>query len=572
MGDITFAGLSSGLDSTSIIKALVDFKRQPIVSLNSQADDYQSRLDMVNQIAVKLSTLRTAAGALSLSTTFAAYSVSSSNTAVVTAAATSNASEGNHTVSVGQLALAQTTKATFGSGAKITDQNAALGFVGSIDLTPTGGAATGPKQSIVVSATDTLDSIRSSINGTSAKAYATVKIGAVPIDGTTSTVDGTTYTFAAADPGGDVNWVDTSSGVASTVASNFAAKIASLGTNVTAIADPTNTDTVMISANAAGAAGNLLALTKVDTAGALVLSGSTLSGGGTGGLAASIVNQGTSSLPDYTLLLTARNTGSAGAVSATFVGTGTMTFSDTQSARDASLTVDGISVTRSSNVVSDVITGVTFTLVKDTVVSGPVTVAVAKDVSSVTTKISSFVSAFNDLRSYIAKNQTYDVETMTGGPLMGESSANLVSQGLSTIFGSAVSGISSGLETMSKIGITTQKDGTLLMNSSKVEAALSSNFQGVVDLFAWNLSTNTKGIGYQVQQKIDRWMSPIDGFVATRKTTISDSIVRLRHMAEEKESAITLYEQQLKEKYARLEQLISSLKNQSSSLDSLYQA
>jgi len=246
-----------------------------------------------------------------------------------------------------------------------------------------------------------------------------------------------------------------------------------------------------------------------------------------------------------------------------------MTFSDTQTAQNASLTVDGIPITRSSNVVGDVISGVTFSLVKDTVASGPISVTVSKDSSAVKAKIQSFLTAYNDLRSYISTNTKYDTVTKVAAPLMGETAVNTVSQGLVSLIGNAVAGLTGTYTSLSRVGITIQKDGSLAMNATKMDAAMGADFQGVVDLFSKNLTTATEGVAYKIQSKIDQWMSSADGVIATRKTGLSDIIRRLSGQMADKESAVAVYERALKEKYSRMELLVSRLRNQAGALSSL---
>jgi flagellar hook-associated protein 2 len=219
-------------------------------------------------------------------------------------------------------------------------------------------------------------------------------------------------------------------------------------------------------------------------------------------------------------------------------------------------------------VVSDVISGVSMNLVDAPAEQPEISVVVGKDSASIRTKVQAFISAYNDLKSHITANTAFDQVTRKGGPLMGEMAVSTVSGGLSSILVSAVSGLSGNYTALSRIGITTKSDGTISMDAAKFDAALGNDFNGVVDLFAQNRTTGTKGVAYQVMSRIDRWMSPVDGVVSRRKSNLQETILRLNSQADQKESAVALYEQSLKLKYSNLEQLVSSMKDQSSSLNS----
>ncbi len=564
MSDISFSGLSTGIDTASLIKALVEAKRQPIVQLQTQAEGFQSNLTRLNELAGKLSTLRTAATALAYTNTFASYGASSSDKDVVSAAASSSATEGNHTITVTQLAKAQTTR----GDQTYTSSVSQLGLDGTLTLTPSGGPAT----TVTLAATDTLEGLRDKINGSVVKAFGTIAFNAVPADGATVTVDGKTYEFTSGTPTGSNIKVDTTGlldGNAAAAALAAAATGDGKGANTTMTA---NGASVLVTADTGGAAGNTVKMAKTgDTGGGMTLSGANLAGGGTPSYAASIINAGTVSAPSYSLVLTARSTGTASAFTSSFAGTGTLTFTTPQAAQDAVMSVDGISnITRPSNIVGDVLSGVTFTLVKDTAASGAISVTVSKDTASAKKPIEAFISAYNDLRSYIYKNTRYDVNTKTGGPLMGEGAVETISRGLSSVIINTVTGLTGSYTALSRVGITSDKsDGTLKLNSTQLEAAMNADFQGVARLFGRDLSSGINGVAYQIQSKIDGWMSSVDGVITIRKGGIQRNIDRINQQIDQKESAVTLYEASLKLKYSRLEQLVSSLKDQSGVLTGL---
>lgn len=562
MADVSFAGLSTGIDTASLIKALVDAKRQPIVQLQQQADGFQSRLTQLGDLAGKLGALRTAVTALAYTNTFAAYIAASSDKDIVTAAASSAATEGNHTLGITQLAKAQTTL----SDQTYTTSSSSLGIEGTLTLTPTGGSGI----AVSLAATDTLEGVRDKINSSVAKGFGTISFNSVPVTGTTLSVDGVTYEFTTGAPSGSNIAVDPGATAASAATALAAAATgAGKGANTTMTA---NGASVRVAADAAGTAGNAVTMTKTgDTGGGISLSGANLSGGGTPPYAASILNAGTAASPSYRLLITARNSGTANGFAASFSGAGILSFTDSQGAQDAVISVDGISgITRSSNVIGDVLSGVTFSLGKDTSVSGPVSITVSKDTTSVKDKIGKLVSAYNDLRSYIVTNTKFDPKTKTGGPLMGESSVETISRGLSSLVIRSVTGLTGTYTALSRIGITSDKsDGSLSIDSAKLDAAMTADFQGVSRLFGRDLSSGVNGVAYQIQSKIDGWMSSVDGVITIRKGGIQQNIDRINSQIDQKESAAALYEASLKLQFARLEQLVSSMKDQSGALNSL---
>jgi flagellar hook-associated protein 2 len=574
MADVSFSGLSSGIDTAALIKALVEVKRQPITSLQKQSDAFQASVTRLSEFASKLTALRSAASTLASSTSFSAFSSSSSDTDVIGVATSSTASEGNHTVTVQQLAAGQTSKSSETS----VSADSAFGLAGTLRFTPAGSPGVSvPDNLVTIAAGDSLNAIRDKINNSTPTAYGSLNFLAVPTTGTKLAVDDKTYEFYDSAQGAY-------SGTNVGIDINGAADGAAVAARVAAAASGSGTDmsvsgaVVTVKAKNPGSGGNLIGMTNTTasggTDGAIQLSGAKLSGG-LPAYSASVINTGTATAPAWTLVLTGKGMGEISAFTAAYTPTvpgdpKTLTFSNTQNAKDAIIDIDGMTgVHRSTNVINDVVSGVTLNLVSAPAAKPAISIGVSKDNGAIREKVQAFLKAFNDLASYIRTNASYDPATKTAGPLLGDSSVSTVSNGLRSIMGNAVSGLGGNFTALSRVGIKTNADGTMSMDAGKFDAAMSADFRGVVDLFTKNLSTGTKGVASQVSERIDRWLSPVDGMVSRRKSTLQDSITRLAAEMEQKDSAAKLYEQSLKVKYSNMEQLISTLKNQSGALNNL---
>ena len=101
---ITSAGLGSGLDINGIITKLMQVESQPFTAMATKEASYQAKLSAFGSLKGALSTLQTAAQTLKNTTTFTGMSASSTDSSVVSVAATSSAAAGTHSISVTQLA------------------------------------------------------------------------------------------------------------------------------------------------------------------------------------------------------------------------------------------------------------------------------------------------------------------------------------------------------------------------------------------------------------------------------------------------------------------------------------
>jgi flagellar hook-associated protein 2 len=188
---------------------------------------------------------------------------------------------------------------------------------------------------------------------------------------------------------------------------------------------------------------------------------------------------------------------------------------------DASLTVDGVTVTRSTNTISDIMTGVTLNLLKmDT--DTAVTLNVGRDIDAVMAKIDAFVKSYNSISSYIQAQSSYDaVKKKTGGILFADGTLASVKSDLTSLLIQSVWGVSRNFSTMGLVGINVDKVGQLSVDSGKLRGFLTTNFNDVQKLFVANgvSSTGTlEYIAHDVKTKEGEFIVHVDT-AATKSTS-----------------------------------------------------
>jgi flagellar hook-associated protein 2 len=212
-----------------------------------------------------------------------------------------------------------------------------------------------------------------------------------------------------------------------------------------------------------------------------------------------------------------------------------------QSGLDASLTVDGISLSSASNTVSTAIPGVTFQLLS-AAVGSPVQVEITNDNTAIETAFSSMVTAYNavvkDLSTQEGKDASGNAEPLYGSPTL----ALIQGQLSSGLLSGAASG---GLTGVMQLGISFNNDGTLSLNTDTLDSELNSNFSDVTGFlqnsgsfgqsFASilnNLGTQApNGAVYLAQQQnsaqeaaLNQSISDEDARLATQKTDLTDEL------------------------------------------------
>ncbi|WP_165854912.1 flagellar filament capping protein FliD [Marinobacter sp. JSM 1782161] len=156
---------------------------------------------------------------------------------------------------------------------------------------------------------------------------------------------------------------------------------------------------------------------------------------------------------------------------------------ETVEAKDAVVQVNGISITRSSNTIDNVIDGLTFEVKAEGVTS---TVKVEQDTGAVTDRVASFVEKFNALQDTISGLAGYNSETQTAGVLSGDSTVRGIQNGLRNMLTRIVPGLEdSAVRTLADVGITTDYEtGKLEFDQEKFVEQLEANPDDVTALFA----------------------------------------------------------------------------------------
>lgn len=213
---------------------------------------------------------------------------------------------------------------------------------------------------------------------------------------------------------------------------------------------------------------------------------------------ASFLNDGDGNKP-IRLVVSGKSTGVDNAVSLnlfqSLIGAGSQTvfdFQEIQAAQDAKIEIDGLSVTKSSNTISDVITGTT--LILQSAGSGVVTLA--SDFQAVKDKVASFVDGFNELMGFISEKTFQNVDTKIKGILFGNFTVQSLQQTLRNVVSSLVAGVSGSFSFLSQIGVTTEEDGFLSVNDSKLAASIDQDPSSVARLFSSRGSVTTSSLTF----------------------------------------------------------------------------
>lgn len=156
--------------------------------------------------------------------------------------------------------------------------------------------------------------------------------------------------------------------------------------------------------------------------------------------------------------------------------------SQVAAARDALLKIDGISVAQPTNTVKNVIDGVTLILAQ-TNVGQALTLNVSRDPKTVSDAVQGFVDAYNAANGTLKKLTAFSGVGEQNGVLLGDATARAIQVQMRNMLNDPINS-GGALASLSQIGVSFGSDGSLALDSAKLNTAIDTNFDGIAALFA----------------------------------------------------------------------------------------
>jgi len=495
MGELRLAGLSTGIDTSALIAQLMQIEQRRLNKYVETKNTWDQRKEALNTLKTKLNDLKTAAAALSDSRKLRAYATASSDTDVLTAESSNNAFEGNHSVVVNQLANAE--RWVHSTGMKYKEEYLGEGvFIYSYNH---------KEVTITTTADTTLEEFAGLINNDANNPGVTATLlhhnGAyhLVLNGNEAGSDyeifintSNTEVWQATSPvtvGGEnaslttkINELDQFTGTFAGDESITISGRRNDGTVVShsfAVNENTRLDHLIEEINTAfeGTAtatvvnGQIRLTDHISGASQMEFSLSYDPGSGGTNLALPAIAQFTQ----------------GGSTAANLAGFAEADFTETQSARDSQIKVDGFPpgeeewISRSSNTIDDALQGVTLHL-HDT---GTVQVNLTRDVESVKQKLTAMIDAYNSVVTFLAEKTGYNSNLGTAGVLMGDSTVSSILNNLRMPLLRQTDGFVIDVDSFlmpGHLGLELERDGTLSLDSTVFNEAIAQDYMGVLAL------------------------------------------------------------------------------------------
>lgn len=257
------------------------------------------------------------------------------------------------------------------------------------------------------------------------------------------------------------------------------------------------------------------------------------SAAGNNGVTASIINVDSTVTPGTTiskLVLTSKDTGVVNGFTLAVTGgdaglnaldTTIPANYSTVAAADATIKVNGLTATRSTNTVTDVLPGVTLNL-QSAAVGTVVNLNVTLDNAAINKTITDFVTAYNSLNTATKDLGKYGgTSGAASGPLQGNSTLRNISSNLRQDASNPVTSAPSSYDSLARIGITINKDGVMASDSAKLNTVLASNISAVSDVFS-----SSNGVATRLDTKLTEYLQS-GGPLDTQQTSLGKQLKSL---------------------------------------------
>jgi flagellar hook-associated protein 2 len=544
----------SGLDVNSIIAQLMEIEKRPLLNLQKKEVGVQAKISAYGTLLSAVSNFKSSVTALK-ATSLMGMTASVSDTTYMTATSGSSATAGNYSIAISSLAAAQSLYSMrFGSqNSKVAD----LSSVTTQKIKIQVGSNTA-KEISVTSSNNTLTGIKDAINAAGAGVTAAVvkenskfvisssNNTIIFNDGTNKTATITAGTYTGSELATAIQTALNTAGSGFTVSHDSAASKFSITNSVSSISylwgnssttaeqilgfDPV-TDTVAISSSA----------TSDDLVdGTYKLTITSDSTGASNSIKVQIDENNNGTYEE------SGETDTVGLSSLAYnSSSGYTNMTESQAASDASITVNGLAVSRTTNSLTDVITDVTLNLVK--VTSSAITLTVSTSSTTLKSKVTSFVSSYNQLMGNI-KNLRGDINKK--GVLSGDSTTLTMSNLLRSVITTKYND-----KTLASLGLSHDKSGTLVLNSTILDSEISSS--------SANVTTTLNKMAESLESSVTDYVSTI---IPARKNGYQESMKSIQKDKVDFTRTLDLTETALRVKFTALEKALNQLQGTSNYL------
>lgn len=237
----------------------------------------------------------------------------------------------------------------------------------------------------------------------------------------------------------------------------------------------------------------------------------------------------------------------------------TSNYTETTAAQDAIVNIDGVTYNTASNTVDGMLAGTTLTLTKaDPGVTH--TLTVTQDSAALKATLQKFVDSYNSLVKVINTQTSYDATNKTAAALNGDAMTRGIASRIRSVLSTTVSAAGSVYDTLASVGITTKSDGQLTIDQTKLDSALSQNFDAVGRLFG-----GTNGVATLLKDVLTPYIQS-NGLFDDREAALKSRLDSVTQQRDDLDARMAQVQQAYMQQFTALDTLMSQMQSTSNFL------
>lgn len=253
--------------------------------------------------------------------------------------------------------------------------------------------------------------------------------------------------------------------------------------------------------------------------------------------------------------------GDGGLAQLAYDGVTASTVTQMQGAQDAHIKIASFDHFSSTNTVTDAIDGVTLNLKATS--TDPVSLSVSQDTASLKQRVSNFVQSYNTLYASISKLRSYDASSQTAGPLLGDALLRGIESQIGLDLSNPVAGATGDYKTLASIGVTRQTDGTLALDSAKLDKAISADSSSVAKVFG----TPNTGVAARLSKDLTAMLKD-GGAIDSRNDSLQADLKTIQADSDALDARMTVIQTRYTKQFTALDTLLTQLQSTSNYLTS----
>lgn len=286
------------------------------------------------------------------------------------------------------------------------------------------------------------------------------------------------------------------------------------------------------------------------------------------GVTAFTIDTGDATNP-FRLVIQADETGTDGAFTLDTTGltggTGTTpVFVDEVPADNADVTINGIDIESSSNLLANILPGVDIQLKAE---GGPAeSLTVGEDREGLVDLVDAFVESYNEAITFYDTQSFFNAETENRGPLAGDGTSRRAVSNLGFKISGSYTVAGSSTVALAELGFSTNRDGTLTFDRTEFEDSLSSDFDGIKTFL-----TSPDGPLAALKAEIDDvQVDATNGALTNRIDSLKESVESYDERIADFQDYLDSYASRLRDQFTQMEITLGRLQSAEGALASLF--